>query len=349
MMQKLRIRIGSVDTFHGVTNPLYGCGPVDEAVAMEAPPAAGVRVPYDGTPAELRAWVDGVLGSPVVSAVTQTGGFSPGVAARLVCRDGTRAFCKAVTDVNDFAPDAHRRERRITASLPAAVPAPRLLDGYDDGRWVALLLEDVEGRHPRLPWDEADLRRVLDTVDELGTALTPCPVVGVPSVTGEWREDFDRWRSAVSGEPPAGLEKWPWAARHLPRLAELEPAWEAAATGDTLLHMDLRADNLLLDDDRVWVVDWPHAARGAAVFDLVAMAPSVAMQGGPDPATVLSMAAVGRVADPEAVTALVCAVAGYFVVSSLSPPPPGLPTVRAFQAAQGEVALRWLQSLTGWG
>jgi hypothetical protein len=346
MMQKLRIRIGSVDTFHGVTNPLYGCGPVDEAVPMDAPVAAGVRVPYDGTPGELRDWVDDVLGSPVVSSATQTGGFSPGVAARLVCADGTRAFCKAVTDVNDFAPSAHRREQQISAALPASVPSPRLLDGYDDGRWVALLLEDIEGRPPRLPWDELELRRVLDTVDELGTALTPCPVAGIPSVVGEWREDFDSWRRAASGESPVGLEGW--AARHLSRLAELEASWEAVARGDTLLHMDLRADNMLLDDERVWVVDWPHAARGAAVFDLVAMAPSVTMQGGPDPAAVLAMTTVGRAADPDAVTPLVCAVAGYFVISSLAPPPPGLPTVRAFQAAQGRVALRWLAQLTGW-
>ena len=315
---------------------------------MDAPVAAGVRVPYDGTPVDLRAWVDGVLGSPVVSAATQPGGFSPGVAARLVCADGTRAFCKAVTDVNAFAPEAHRREQRITAALPADVPSPRLLDGYDDGRWVALLLQDIDGRHPRLPWNDADLRRVLDTVDELSATLTPCPVSGVPSVAGEWREDFDNWRSVATGEHPAALDSWPWAAQHLSRLAELEAAWEVAATGETLLHMDLRADNLLLDDERVWVVDWPHAARGAAVLDLVAMAPSVAMQGGPDPGTVLSMTAIGRAADPDGVTALVCAVAGYFVISSLSPPPPGLPTVRAFQAAQGDAALRWLAELTGW-
>jgi hypothetical protein len=29
-------------------------------------------------------------------------------------------------------------------------------------------------------------------------------------------------------------------------------------------------------------------------------------------------------------------------------PPPGIDTVRAFQAAQAEVAGRWLQARTGW-
>jgi len=48
------------------------------------------------------------------------------------------------------------------------------------------------------------------------------------------------------------------------------------------------------------------------------------------------------------VTVLVAALAGFLVQRSLLPPPPGLPTLRAFQGAQGEVALRWLRRRTGW-
>lgn len=314
---------------------------------MAAPPAQGVRVPYDGTPAELRGWVEAVLGSPVVSAETQVGGFSPGVAARLRCANGSRAFCKAVTDVNSFAVAAHRREQRITAALPVAAPVPRLLAGYDDGGWVGLLLADIDGRQPGLPWDAVELRRVLAAIDELAGLLTPCPVPDAPSLAGEWREDFSNWRvTAAAYQPPPGLDDW--SRRNLHRLAALEATWPAAAVGDTLLHLDVRADNLLLTDDRVWVVDWPHAARGPAVFDLLAMAPSVAMQGGPDPSTLLSLTAAGRQADRDGLTALVCALAGFFAVTALAPPPAGLPTVRAFQAAQGEVAVRWLADLTGW-
>jgi len=46
---------------------------------------------------------------------------------------------------------------------------------------------------------------------------------------------------------------------------------------------------------------------------------------------------------------VVAAIAGYFTRQSLQPPPPGLPTVRAFQAAQGVVARDWLALRTGWG
>jgi hypothetical protein len=67
------------------------------------------------------------------------------------------------------------------------------------------------------------------------------------------------------------------------------------------------------------------------------------MQGGPDPEEMLLSTAVGRAADVEAVTAYVVALAGYFVHASLLPDPPGIPHVRAFQRAQGEVCVEWLK------
>jgi hypothetical protein len=45
------------------------------------------------------------------------------------------------------------------------------------------------------------------------------------------------------------------------------------------------------------------------------------------------------------VAALVCAMAGYLTERSLQPPPPGLPTLRAFQAAQATIAREWLAQL----
>jgi hypothetical protein len=66
------------------------------------------------------------------------------------------------------------------------------------------------------------------------------------------------------------------------------------------------------------------------------------MQGGPGLADLLGMSRAGRIARPQSVTAILCALAGYFTSQALLPPPPGLPTVRAFQAAQGQVARRWL-------
>jgi hypothetical protein len=95
-------------------------------------------------------------------------------------------------------------------------------------------------------------------------------------------------------------------------------------------------------------VDWPHAAVGTPVFDLVAWAPSVVLEGGPQPEELLAAHGPSRSADPEVVSVLLAAISGFFVSHSLRPPPPGLPTLRPFQAAQGEVALAWLRRRAAW-
>ena len=105
-----------------------------------------------------------------------------------------------------------------------------------------------------------------------------------------------------------------------------------------------RADNILLTDHGAIVVDWPWACQSAASTDLVLFAPSVTMQGGPPPVDLFASSRTGRAADPPAVAALVCALAGYLTERSLQPPPPGLPTVRAFQATQATIARQWLAS-----
>ena len=95
-------------------------------------------------------------------------------------------------------------------------------------------------------------------------------------------------------------------------------------------------------------VDWPWVCTGAAWVDLLLLLPSVAMQGGPDPEPTFAAHPVAAGADPRAVTTAVAAVAGFLAEGSRLPPPPGLPTLRAFQHGQAVVALEWLRRRTGW-
>lgn len=118
--------------------------------------------------------------------------------------------------------------------------------------------------------------------------------------------------------------------------------------GETLLHIDLRADNMLLTDRGVVIVDWPHAQVGAAWIDPLVMAPSVALERGPDPETFLQRFPSARAANPATLDAFIALIASFFLYSGALPDPPGLPTLRAFQRAQGEVALNWLRRRTGW-
>jgi aminoglycoside phosphotransferase (APT) family kinase protein len=277
--------------------------------------------------------------------VTQPGGFSPGLAARLLIEDGRRVFVKAVSELaNPDTPTMHRREARIVAALPASAPVPRLLWTYEDAGWVALAFEDVDGRHPGDPWTEFDLTLVVDALKRMAVDLTPSPIETEATAPGAFESHINGWRKALDrGEHR--LDQW--CLNHLTHLAQLESMAPAAVAGKTLLHFDSRADNLLIAGERVFVIDWPHARLGAAWVDWVAMCPSVAMQGGPHPQVILDRFHIEGVS-PGEIDAALCSIAGYFVVGALEPPPPGLPTVRAFQAAQGEVALAWLRERLGW-
>ncbi|MFI7698438.1 aminoglycoside phosphotransferase family protein [Nonomuraea sp. NPDC049480] len=305
---------------------------------MSHPPAAGTRVPWHKVHPAVRAAVEEFLGGRVAEAITQPGGFSPAAAVRLRTDEGRRAFVKAVgPEPNPDTVLLYRSELKIAAALPESVPAPRLLTGFELEGWVVLVFEDVEAGHPELPWRRDELDRVLHAIDRMSAALTPAPI-DAPPISDVFGPAFKGWRKLLK-EDTDGLD--PWALRHLGELAELESGWAEAAAGDSLVHADLRADNILLTDDRVYVVDWPWACVGAPWFDRMGMLPSVGMQGGPPPHELLT--------DPDpAVTSVVAALAGYFVRQSRQPDPPGLPTVREFQRAQGVVALDWVRRRTGW-
>lgn len=315
---------------------------------MSRPAAEGARIDWQAVPARVREAVETACGSSVAQARTQPGGFSPGLAARVRCANGARYFVKAVSaEANPGTPALHRQEGRMLAALDPAItsmrlPIPRLHAVIEQPPWVALVLQDVPGHQPRLPWRRAELRQVVRAVDELAEALTPAPAP-VPAISERLGRELTGWRTLAASA--AGNRLDPWSRTHLDELTGLEATWAGHAAGDTLLHADLRAGNILITGQRAVVVDWPWACRGAAFIDLVLLAPSVAMQGGPQPADLIALSRSGRAAAPQSLRAVVCALAGYLTGQSMQPPPPGLRTVRAFQAAQATIARQWLEQL----
>jgi aminoglycoside phosphotransferase (APT) family kinase protein len=307
-----------------------------------------VRLPWEQVPERLRRRIEQHLGGRVTRAVTQLGGFSPGAAARLEFADGQRAFVKAVSpEQNPDSPGIYRAEASIAACLPAEALAPKLLASFeDDEGWVALVFEDIDGWMPAQPWIPAELDRVLGAIAQLADALTPAPKgVDVPSIAQRFANDFRGWRmlaeAASDGDELHGLDAW--AKSNLGQLAELESRWERVATGDSLVHTDLRADNLLLTQERVYVVDWPWACTAQPWIDLIFMLPSIQLQQGPPAETIWAANPMADQTDPDAVTAVVAAVAGYFAYKSRQPAPQGIPSVRDFQRAQAEVSISWLR------
>jgi hypothetical protein len=145
------------------------------------------------------------------------------------------------------------------------------------------------------------------------------------------------------------------------------------ATPDDMRHRDRCADPLVEADPQRTAVRRTHLPMftdrhptvGTAVLNGLGDSPSgglpatrrgrrrdtpqaVQLQGGPAPQEIFDTHPSAQQADPDAVTSVLAAVTGFFLWQARLPAPPGLPSLRRFQDAQGRAALAWLRTRTGW-
>lgn len=318
----------------------------------DGPPLAfsGSRLAWSDMPRTVRARIAELAGAEVATEAPATTGFSPGYASLLELADGTEVFVKAVSpEQNPDSPNLARAEIHTLRLLPPEVPAPRLRWSHDDGTWVVMGIEAVAGHVPAHPWRPDQLRRTLDVVDRLARAGTPAPQDLPPLSTA--LEGLAAATSALADSPTdlaravaAVGEDGEWLAEHLTDLVAWAQRAPFLATGSTLAHNDLRADNVLLDEHDAWVVDWPHACKDApAWYDLAGLLVSVAMQGGGDPEELFWSHPTAAGADRESVRAVLAALTGYFLLGAVQPAPLGIGNLRPFQLAHGRAALAWLR------
>jgi Ser/Thr protein kinase RdoA (MazF antagonist) len=317
------------------------------------------QVPVSGRPpqgetaqraqwSELPEWVRGLIESElagrVVSAVSQGTGFTPGFASRLLLADGRRAFVKAAdaTRQPEFAL-SYREEIRKLAALPATVPAPRLR-WHLDGDWVILGFDDVGGAPPQRPWHPDELIQVCEAVVRTAAALTPPPAdLDLSDLRSTLLPELGRWervRAQALAEP--------MIAAHLDEASALAGEALDASSGNTMVHTDLRDDNILIGRaGRVWIVDWNWPVVGAAWFDLVTLLIS-AHGDGIDTDGLLARNPLTADVDPQAIDAMIALLYGYFVTASLDPFVDTSPYLRQHQDWYARATARWLATRRGW-
>jgi hypothetical protein len=310
------------------------------------------RLEWVHLPPAVRALVESRLGSPVVDARSRTAGYTPEFSSVLTTAAGTRHDVRAasVTAQRAFA-GALAGQAATLAALPAGVPVPRLVwvHGTDAAgapstapdAWVVLETEHHEGRLPLRPWAAAEVEATLDALERAAELLTPAPTgVPVPDVADEvagWPRLWDEVRV-----PLPGMEG------HLDEAVELATTCAALVGGDSLVHFDLRDDQLLVrPDGDVLLGGWDSAVRGAAWLDTV-----LALLGprgdGHDADALLATRPLTRDVPAAHVDALLALVAGWSLCRSGLPVPTASPYLRDLQRWQGEVAWTWLAQRRGW-
>jgi hypothetical protein len=239
--------------------------------------------------------------------------------------DGERAFLKVGRI--DPSPAWVRDEFRVYGAV-AGDFMPELL-GFEDGESPLLVLEHIVDAWWPPPWRDEDIAAVQAALEEIAAT----EVVGeLPQlVENEW----PGWPEVAADPEPflgLGLVSREWLDGALPALVDA-----AAATqldGDSLLHCDVRSDNLCIRHGRGVLVDWNHARIGNPAFDLAFWLPSLKLESGPPP-------------ESFDVDELAPFVAGFFAALAGLPKPEGAPAVREFQRAQLEVALPWACAALG--
>ncbi|WP_141779777.1 phosphotransferase [Nocardioides albertanoniae] len=307
---------------------------------MSTPRAVGVRISYADVPTAVTGWVEARLGSPVVSYADQVGGMSPGCATRVVCADGTRAFVKAVgADLNAHTPTLFRREIAVLDLIGEHPLWARLEASYDDGDWVALVLEDVEGRHPDLS-DDVVMGRLLEATDDLSVVLgerTPREIAtgggtydtGLTGQHSIFRQFADSVET-LTEIPDAPVPAWVRAdtagwAKKIRTLAEHPMT--------TLVHYDIRVDNLLQrPTGEIVFVDWGGAGIGPDWIDPLLARLERVDQGWFD-ASLASSEALVRIGD-EAVTTWLVGIGTHLAVRSVTAVDVNLPTLQEFRRTE---------------
>jgi Ser/Thr protein kinase RdoA (MazF antagonist) len=275
----------------------------------------------------IEARIAELAGQAVTSVEDVAGrGYTPARRLRVTFADGSTAFAKVA--VNESTAEWLAAEHVVYSQVEGDF-LPRLM-GYDDGEPALLLLEDLIGAHWPPPWSEAQIAAVSALLDRLATTWPP---QGVPSIEIYREELTSGWRLVEQDPGPFlsfGLCSPRWLAEVLPALRDSVD--RAPIEGESLLHFDVRSDNIALLGDRAVLVDWNWACIGNPLLDRAAWAPSLHVEGGPPPDV--------HVRDcPPAFPAL---LAGFWAARVGLPAPPGAaPGLRELQLAQLAVVLPW--------
>lgn len=294
-------------------------------------------------PDDVRAGIERRCGATVRTARSAGSGFTAGFASTLVLDDGSSVFVKAATRTGDpfadHAIEGYRAEVPWLRALPPEVPAPRLRWAAQVSDWYALCLDAVPGRAPHRPWDRAELERALDAQEQAAGALTPAPDEPPSRRLVDDLADEPLCWSRLSDEP--------LLRQHAAQAAELAVDGVTATGGDTLLHADLRDDNVILDGDDVWICDWNWPVRGAAWFDTVTLLVSAAGDG-LDTDAILARRSLTRAVAPTSVDGVLALLAGFWLDRSRHDRPASSPWIRRHQRWHGLTTWDWLCRRRGW-
>ncbi len=243
--------------------------------------------------------------------------------------NGTSAFVKHAAD--EQTATWLKSERSVYEFVQEDF-LPELI-GWDGDEFPILVLEDLSNGRTCPPWQENDIRRVLQLLERLSQTKLPETFRALAN----YPEPFNGWHE-IALDPSAfiasGWASSDWLETALPALVDAEQG--ADLSGGSLVHTDFRSDNIFFHGEHMRLIDWNWACRGNPKFDLVSWLPTLHVEGGPPPWDF-------TLDEKE----LIAMQAGYLARRVSNPPADMNESIRRLQATQLRSALPWAAKALG--
>jgi hypothetical protein len=280
---------------------------------------------------ELAERVAAIVGQRVVAldAIPGAGGYTPALRLCATFADGSTAFVKSAVD--DATAEWVAAERRAYEALGARSFLPGFL-GADD---TVLVLEDLRHHRWPPPWGRGDIDAVVAVLDELAGIPAPPWAPELNDVRDDLRGLWERVVANPAALLGLGVCSEAWLHQAAPVL--VDACRNAPLEGTSIVHHDLRSDNVCLGDGGAVLIDWNLLCRGNGAVDLAYFAQTLTLEGCGDPWDIA----------PDVDPRLIAVVAGFFADRAPGPPLPHAPRVRAVQLAQLRVSLPWAARVLG--
>ncbi len=318
---------------------------------------AGAAVPVRATsrrptwaelPRPVQGRIEAEADCSVLSTRSTGTGFTSGFASRLDLGDGRRIFVKAASGVDDVRAgwqisQSYREEARKLRSLPDGIGAPPLLwvvdETIDGDQWVIEAFQYVDGAPPRRPWRADQLQLVVAKLADIAPLLATAPPVLALATFADDFEDWRGWLDTVRARD--GDSGW---LNHIETLATESVE---RCSGESVTHLDLRDDNVLIGTDgQVWICDWNWPIQAAPWLDLVTLLISAAGDGH-NVDDLLAEHPVTRTVEPRSIDSWLANLWLYFATAHDQEVPPHSPHLRDHQRWYFETTGDWLARRLG--
>jgi hypothetical protein len=213
-------------------------------------------------------------------------GLSPAYRYAVQLENGNKIFVKAATDKQT---EIYLRNEYCVLSSMNEKFMPRVIDWLEKpDAYPVLITQDLSdaywpASHQGVTWRNGDIDLLLKEIYQLSGKE------GIPALPALTNEEYSIW-TFIASNPRNFLqlnlctEKWfNNAISHL-----IEAEKQLDKSGSSLVHGDIRSDNICFAGSQVMFVDWSNAARGNSRHDLANLLPTLYLEGGPTPFEIMA-------------------------------------------------------------